>query len=602
MARLFDGVDDKITLAAGGLSTSTLAGTRVLLFRRTTATEDGLLGVANASNANSGVLLCFTDNTLAFFGTGTGSSASSLTITSSDGWILLAVSKASGSQSVTFRKYVYATDTWTSDTPAALVSDGTALGAGSVKLGSYYDGTGPFFNGEMAAVAIYNRVLTQAELDTLAHSLTAWQDAGPAALWVLDQADAAQPVYDWSGGGANQTAIVGTSTDTSSSPIGYGERYIETTPIRAVHATVEPPTVQGVAAIPAPDVSVGVNVQPEPVTGTAIIPAPDIFVGDSPPTLVQPSPITTAATIPTPDIALGIGLHPVPLIGRALIPTPTVDVPINPGDDLTGPGQISSNGFKLGAGTPYLWQRITGWYADMPGVDNGNVPHPTAHGALSGQKLSQPRIVTFDMKVEAAREDLDQIALNLLAGLPLPEADEEVPLAIRVGDLILVGTGACTHRQMPIETRAVQDGYLPGTVIWELSNPRLYSRELLTAVVADGATVEVFHAGNNTTHPTIRCPGPSLNPELVIERTLDDGTESVVTVGFDLTVEAGETLIVDSFNGTASIGDEDVGGTLSNASLGIADLVFGRQFSAITFSSALGTAPAATVLWRHAYI
>lgn len=603
MARLFDGTDDKITCSIGGLTAVTVAGTRVAIVRRAAnSANHSLISLADASSYSS--LWSFNDtNNLRLFGQGLGLGDSTFTVTSSDGWVLVASTKATGSVPLSSYKYVYGTDAWTVNTTAGNVADGTAPGgSGSVKIGAYYDGLGSFFNGEMAAAAVFNRALTQAEIEALAHSLMAWRDAAPSALWILDQDQTSQPVYDLSGGGANQSAIVGTSAASSSSPVAYGERFIEVTPIRAVHAETAPPAVQGVVTIPAPDVSASVNAHPSPIAAAAIIPAPDIFVGDSPPTNVQPSPIITSTSIPTPDIALGIGLHPIPLVGRAVIPTPTVDVPLNPGDDLSGPGQISYNGFKLGEGTPYLWQRLTGWYVDMPGVDNGNVAHPSAHGSLSGQKLSQARIVTFDMKVEADREDLDQIALDLLGGLPLPEADEEVSLAIRVGDLILVGTGSCLDRQLPIEARAVRDGYLPGTVTWELSNPRLYSRELLTAVVIDGATIDAFHAGNNTTHPLIRCPGPSLDPELVIERILDDGSEAVVTVGFDLTVDVGETLVVDPLNGTGSIGEEDVGGTLSNASLGIADLVFGRGVSSITYSSALGTAPAATALWRHAYI
>lgn len=601
MARLFDGTDDKITLGIGGLSAVTLVSTRIAVFRLNSTANGGLIATATNAVAQASYF-SISSSQIFYGGSGTGSATSTFTVTPSAGWVLVSASKAAGTGPVTFRKYDYATGTWTHEGGAGSVTDGIAAGAGgTVKLGSYFDGTSPFLNGEMAAAAVYGRVLTQAEIENLAHSLAAWRDAGPAGMWVLDQDAVSQPVYDWSGGGANQTAIVGTSAAATSSPVGYGELFIQGTPIRAVHATAAPPVIGAVASIPAPDVSAGVNAHPTPVVGAAIIPTPDVFVGDSPPTNVQPSPILTSALIPTPDISLGIGLHPTPLVGRAVIPTPTVTVPLNPGDDLTGAGQISFNGFKMGSGTPYRWKKLSGWFVDMPDIDNGNVPHPSAHGALSGSKKAQARRVAYEFNVRGSRDEVEQIALNLLAGLPLPEADEETPLAIRVGEQILVGQAACLKRTVEID-RNFRIGLAPGYVLWELSNPRLYSRELLSAVIADGSTVDAFHAGNTSTHPLIRCPGPSLNPEWVIERTLDDGSESVVTVGFNLTVNDGETLVVDPFNGTASIGEEDVGGLLSNASLGIADLVLGRDVSSITYSSELGTAAAATALWRHAHI
>ncbi|TYB50228.1 hypothetical protein FXF51_56730 [Nonomuraea sp. PA05] len=600
MARTFDGVDDNIQLAIGGLSTVTFASTWVVVFRAASAAEGALIGVANASAGLAGVLNVQANGTFLWFGDG-GLAESTLTVVPGDGWALIAVSKPAGANPATFRKYIYSTNTWTSETTADPVNDGAAPGAGSVRLGAYYDGTLPFFDGQIAAAAIFARALSQAEVENLAHSLGGWRDAGPAAMWVLDQHAVGQQVKDWAGT-ANQSGITGTSVAGSSAPIGYGEPFIQATPKRGQHATADATAVQAAAAIPEPGVSAGATTHPSSVTAAASVPTPDVFVGDSPPTLVQPSPILPVTIIPAPAVTFSTNAHPGLLAPHAVVPTPTVDVPINPGDDLTAAGQISFNGFRMGGeSNPYRWKRLTGWFVDMPDVDNGNVPHPSDHGALSGSKKAQARRVAYEFNVKGTRAEVEQIALNLLTGLPLPEADEEIPLAIRVGEQILVGQAACLKRTVEID-RNFRIGLAPGYALWELSNPRLYSRELLTAVVPDGGTVDVFHAGNTTTHPTIRCPGPTLNPELVIERTLDDGSETVVTVGFDLTVDVGELLVIDPFNGTASVGEEDVGGTLSNSSLGIADLVLGRDISSITYSSADGTAPAATALWRHAYI
>ena len=72
-----------------------------------------------------------------------------------------------------------------------------------------------------ALVEATERVRVQVE--ALAGSLQAWYQVQPKGLWVLDQAATTQKVPDWTGGGANESALVGTTVGTSSVPgFSYG--------------------------------------------------------------------------------------------------------------------------------------------------------------------------------------------------------------------------------------------------------------------------------------------------------------------------------------------------------------------------------------------
>lgn len=80
-----------------------------------------------------------------------------------------------------------------------VVGNGTLLGA---------------LDGDIAAMMIVRRVLTDGETETLWSGLSAWDTAigaTQAALWAFNQTDVADPVTDLTGGGADQVSIVGTS-------------------------------------------------------------------------------------------------------------------------------------------------------------------------------------------------------------------------------------------------------------------------------------------------------------------------------------------------------------------------------------------------------
>lgn len=96
---------------------------------------------------------------------------------------------------------------------AVVHGDGNStLGTGSVTATH----TGVKFVGNRAVVIIagayWNSYLSDADAASLgAGTLQTWVDLSPAALWKLDQASTATPVPDFMRGGADQSAISGTS-------------------------------------------------------------------------------------------------------------------------------------------------------------------------------------------------------------------------------------------------------------------------------------------------------------------------------------------------------------------------------------------------------
>lgn len=132
-------------------------------------------------------------------------------------WGLVAWTKAAGTVIGRGHVYLYSTNVWVhanaGNTSAAPTQSGV------VTIGLLNPGTQPF-DGDIAVVGIWDTLLSDAQIESLALDLAAWYaPAQPRGLWLLDQAAVTMSVPDLSGGGANQTAIVGTTVSTNSVPI-----------------------------------------------------------------------------------------------------------------------------------------------------------------------------------------------------------------------------------------------------------------------------------------------------------------------------------------------------------------------------------------------
>jgi hypothetical protein len=78
--------------------------------------------------------------------------------------------------------------------------------------------------GDVAAIMLLDRILSDAEIETLWSGLTAWMSligSDSALLWAFNQASVSDPVLDLTGGGGDQIAISGTSIETDPPGFSY---------------------------------------------------------------------------------------------------------------------------------------------------------------------------------------------------------------------------------------------------------------------------------------------------------------------------------------------------------------------------------------------
>ncbi|MFI6813781.1 hypothetical protein ACIBG7_15275 [Nonomuraea sp. NPDC050328] len=479
-------------------------------------------------------------------------------------------------------------------------SDGSASSNqfSRLALGDHYEGGVPM-DGSLAAFRWWSASLSQAELEAECFRQMPSRTAGLRGWYPLIRTT---DLADLSGNGNTLTGGTGAAQDDGPGiPWRQGHRRIFLP--GEVPAEATPPLITGVASVPTPAISLGRNVAAPLIGGTSSVPTPSIFVGGGVTPVEAPRIVGTAA-VPAPDVSTvkNVAVAAPLIAARALVPAPTVSVPVNPGDDLTGHGELSYNGFKLSAGT-YTLMRLTGTPWDMAPLDNGDVPHPSAHGALAGQKLAQERIVTAEFQITCPNdtEAAEAAALAFLDGLPVPDADEQLPIAIQIYNTVFIGYGACINRDAPVEQLAVL-GFIPASAQFAMADPRFYSRQLLSATVPDGGDVDVNNAGNTPTRPLIRIPGPANQPLIEITRMLPDGTEDVRVLEYDVEIPAGQALVIDVALGTVALGEVNESQARTNQSVSIPDMVLGKGISTIAYESETGSAPPAVVLWKHAYL
>lgn len=132
-------------------------------------------------------------------------------------WMLLGVSKASGTAAPRFHLYDFAAGTWTHANSGTSIANSSA-GATNVRFAM--DTTASAHADiDLAVAACWNVVLTDTQFESLAGSLGAWYALNPKGMWLFDQSDIAIPVLDITGNHADQSAINGTTISTSQPPI-----------------------------------------------------------------------------------------------------------------------------------------------------------------------------------------------------------------------------------------------------------------------------------------------------------------------------------------------------------------------------------------------
>ncbi|MCX5446009.1 phage tail family protein [Streptomyces nigrescens] len=231
-------------------------------------------------------------------------------------------------------------------------------------------------------------------------------------------------------------------------------------------------------------------------------------------------------------------------------------------------GQLRYGELLIGAGTPYKWRKLEGW-EELPELDNGSVPRPAAHGSFLGRLLSQTRTVALgEVIVRAPVERLGLVVETLNAGTPIVE--DEQPLLVHIDERgPLLVWARVVRRTVPVER-----GYAVGTVTegaleFEATDPRRYSPAVQhdelglpepclpwhgdyghgpRGIPASTGERAVCNLGSAPTHPVVELHGPVDTPRLT------NATTGAV-LEYEVILDPGEVLTVDTFAGTATLPD-----------------------------------------------
>jgi hypothetical protein len=362
VARTFtSGSSEKVDVAVGSL-TAFPGFTMAALMRLNVDAATYPVRIATSANATV-IGLRVTPTTFGVSVDGAVSATSSFGLTTADGWCLIVATKASGTAIPVVHKYRYATASLT--TMSASANRGNPTGIPSyVTFGRLT--TTEFLSGDIAAAAIWQRQLSATEVALLPHALSAWISRRPSAMWLFDQASSLTPVLDITGGGANQTAITGTSVASSPAPIAYGHPIIlptRTSPATGSSAATLPAlSAAAVGAVGTPYVTGIPQAFGFTTSGTVVTYTGS---GDTGPTVVDVLLVNSDNVVTTPA-------------GWTLVEDA---VQFQGAYIFAKAGGTTSATIDLGGGvstdTSVLWVRV----ANTAGVDTGGVAHTIATGA-----------------------------------------------------------------------------------------------------------------------------------------------------------------------------------------------------------------------------
>lgn len=136
----------------------------------------------------------------------------------SDGWALVAATRADGNSTPRLHRYFYSIGgaSWVhEDVSSALTESGTPAAPVQLWLGTR-EGSSNFFAGDIACVGLWQgTALSDANLETMETDIASWEALSPTGLWLLDQTSTAENLVDRVGNG-DQVAINGTSVTAES--------------------------------------------------------------------------------------------------------------------------------------------------------------------------------------------------------------------------------------------------------------------------------------------------------------------------------------------------------------------------------------------------
>lgn len=239
-------------------------------------------------------------------------------------------------------------------------------------------------------------------------------------------------------------------------------------------------------------------------------------------------------------------------------------------------GQLEWRATLLGSGTAWRTDKLQGWW-DLPAQRGANVPLPSRHGSYPGPKLSADRLVTWEFKLGKYVDHVGfKTAVNTLRQITAPtENPDEEALLVQVDGVALRVMARVLRRAIPTDKHYAA-GYTQGAIVWEATDPRLYSADEVTVTIVlavaspggldfgssgldfgsggldfgagpQGGSGICTNLGHVDTWPTLEIVGPVTGPVVTWpsgRRLLFDPAWSVLS---------GQTLVVDTQLKTAEI-------------------------------------------------
>ncbi|WP_224280655.1 phage tail domain-containing protein [Streptomyces sp. LS1784] len=296
------------------------------------------------------------------------------------------------------------------------------------------------------------------------------------------------------------------------------------------------------------------------------------------------------------------------------------------GELITADRQIEWAGLLLGDGTVYAVAEVPGW-EDLPSLDSGSAPRAQQIGSRPGQLLAQSRAISCTIRVTADSDDWPAVRAALLAATTVRQ--DEQPLIIRLAGQPLLAWARITRRVMSTDTDGAT-GTPSVSLLWEASDPRRYvvTESTASAVLpiaetglsfgtptetglsfgsptetglsfgTPGSTGDLIATNSGTTdaHPVIEIRGPVTTPTVTL---------GALRLEYDITLGAADTLVIDTWAGTVTLGGQDRLYTATNRSAPEGLVTVPPGMTTVSFrADPASTDPAAqvTVRWRSAYL
>jgi hypothetical protein len=234
--RAFNGTSDALVLSIGALATLSVGPSTfaTLLKPMETGTDKGIVSMgpsfttASSSFSQGKMTLWQGNSTSAGIHVGLNSTTDTLQATvlmgSADGWVIVVVTKASGTTAPRIHKRVLSSATTSRANTGTAVANVAFSGTDTIVFGkSEYIN---WYTMRLATAGFWNVAMSDAQVDALWTNLRTsdWYGhaaGAPVALWDFNQTGNGTPVQDLMGGGANQTAIAGTSVVSGDDPPGW---------------------------------------------------------------------------------------------------------------------------------------------------------------------------------------------------------------------------------------------------------------------------------------------------------------------------------------------------------------------------------------------